>query len=307
MGRRATLNAKKRNRRIVTISIVVAIIAVIVVLALIVNSINNDPYAVYINKPVDPSVLQDLTGVSDSTLTSVGLPSVVTAPTAITGTALTLNGKPEVLYIGGEYCPFCAIERWSMIIALSHFGNFSGLEYMQSSSTDTNPNTPTFTFFAANASAPFNFTSKYVAFVPVEEWDRAENPVRPPSTAEQALYTQYGACASTGETGIPFIDIANSYVVNCGAQFSLPQIAGDNWTQVATQLNTPSSAVAQAMDGGANSLITAICKVDGEQPASVCSQQYATVTLAAVSAGAVSGQQNLALLPQVREESRWTS
>jgi hypothetical protein len=303
MGRRATLNAKKRNRRIVTISIVAAIIAVIVVLALIVNSINNDPYAKYIDQPVDQSVLQALTGVSDQTLQAVGLPSSVTPPTAISGSALTLNGKPEVLYIGGEYCPFCAVERWGMIVALSHFGTFTGLEYMQSSATDTNPNTPTFTFAGSN----FNFTSKYIAFVPVEEWDRAENAVRPPSTAQQAIYTQYGSCPSTGETGIPFVDIANAYVVNCGAQFSLAQISGDNWTQVAPELNTASSPIAQAIDGAANSLITAICKVDGEQPTSVCSQSYATVTLAAVSAGAVSGQQNLALLPQVREESRWTS
>ncbi|MDA4137185.1 MAG: DUF929 domain-containing protein [Thaumarchaeota archaeon] len=305
MGRRATLNAKKRNRRIVTISIVAAIIAAIVVLILIVEA-SQPPPSPFIGQAVSSTIMQQLTGVSDSTLKSVGLPTAVTAPTAISGTALTLNGKPEVLYIGGEFCPFCAIERWSMIIALSHFGNFSGLEYMQSSSTDTNPNTPTFTF-AGNASVPFNFTSKYVAFVPVEEWDRSDAIRQTPTTSQQALYTQYGSCASTSQVGIPFIDVANSYVVNCGAQFSLPQIAGDNWTQVASQLNTPSSAVAQGMDGAANSLITAICKVDGEQPTSVCSQSYATVTLAAVSAGAVSGQQNLALLPQVREESRWTS
>jgi len=302
MGRRANINAKKRNRRIVTISIVVAIIAVVVVLALVVESLGSNPYSSYNLQPVSSTVMADITGVSDSTLASVMVPSSVTPPTAITANHLTSNGKPVVVYVGGEFCPFCAIERWSVIIALSHFGTFSGLEYMQSSSTDTNPNTPTFTFRSGNST----FTSNYVSFVPVEEWDRSDSVRQTPSATVQALYTQYGTCPSTNQIGIPFVDIANAYVVNCGAQFSLPQIAGDNWTQVASQLNTPSSTVAQAMDGAANTLITAICKVDGAQPASVCTQSYATVTLASTAVGAAAGQQNLVLLPQVREESRWT-
>jgi hypothetical protein len=302
MGRRAAVNARKRNRRIVTISIVVAIIAVVVVLALIVNASQSDPYSSYIGQPVSSTVLQQLTGVSNSTLAAVGLPTSVTPPVAANGSALTTGGKPEVVYVGGEFCPFCAVERWSMIIALSHFGNFTGLEYMQSSSTDTNPNTPTFTFASAN------FTSKYIVFLPIEEFDRSENVRQALNTTEQALVTQYDTCASTGTAdGIPFIDVANAYVVNCGAQFSLPQIAGDNWTQVSSQLDTAGSAAAQGMDGAANSLITAICKVDGEQPASVCTQSFATVTLGYVTPASSGGQQSLALLPQVREESRWTS
>ena len=112
MGRRATLNAKKRNRRIITISIVVVIIAAVVVLALIINS-TSDPNSKYIGLPVAPSVLQQITGVSDATLNALGVPSGVIPPSAITGTALTSGGKPEVLYIGGDFCPFCAVERWT--------------------------------------------------------------------------------------------------------------------------------------------------------------------------------------------------
>ena len=40
---------------------------------------------------------------------------------------LTSAGKPEVLYVATEYCPFCAAQSWPLIIALSHFGQFSGL------------------------------------------------------------------------------------------------------------------------------------------------------------------------------------
>ena len=52
----------------------------------------------------------------------------------------------------------------------------------------------------------------------------------------------------------------------------LPQIAGDNWTTGGLAAQHAQQPVAQEMDGAANSLITAICKVDGGQPASVCTQ-----------------------------------
>src|SRR5215471_17073708 len=38
------------------------------------------------------------------------------------GAPLTSGGKPEMLYIGAEYCPYCAAMRWSMAVALSRFG-----------------------------------------------------------------------------------------------------------------------------------------------------------------------------------------
>jgi hypothetical protein len=32
-----------------------------------------------------------------------------------------------MLYIGAEYCPYCAAERWPLVMALSKFGTFSNL------------------------------------------------------------------------------------------------------------------------------------------------------------------------------------
>jgi hypothetical protein len=312
LGRRATIRAKQRNRRIATISVVTMAIAAVLALVLIMEASSNvpgDQYSASIDQPVSPAVMQQITGVNDSTLSAIGLPRSVTPPATVTGSTLTLDAKPEILYIGGEYCPFCAVERWSLILALSHFGSFSGLEYMQSSSTDTNPNTPTFTFASAT------YTSPYISFVPVEELNRAGQTIATLTANESSLFSQYGMCAATGGSGgIPFIDIANAYMVNCGAQFSLPQIAGESWTQVASQLNTPNSTVAQEIDGAANTLVTAICKVDGGQPSSVCSQLFASLTMdgytASASSSATAGPQDPAalilLLPQITVESRWT-
>ena len=129
---------------------------------------------------------------------------------------------------------------------------------------------------------------------------------------ESSVYSKYGTCAANGEGGgIPFVDIANAYIVNCGAQFSLPQIAGYNWTQVSSQLNSPSSMIAQKIDGAANTLITVICKVDGGEPASICGQSFATLPLGYNMAASDSPlpvqQEIIATSPSVREEGlHWT-
>src|SRR6185437_5791132 len=67
------------------------------------------------------------TSVPTATLDKIGGGTTTSPPKTISGAALTSGGKPEVLYIGAEYCPYCAAERWAMVVALSHFGTLSGL------------------------------------------------------------------------------------------------------------------------------------------------------------------------------------
>ena len=115
MGRRAAIKARQRNRRILTIAVVVGIVAMVVVLTLIAEAdskVQGDQYSSSIGQPVSPSMLQELYGVSDSTLSAIGIPSSVTPPTPTKSVSplLTFDGKPEVLYIGGDFCPFCALE-----------------------------------------------------------------------------------------------------------------------------------------------------------------------------------------------------
>src|SRR4029077_18469251 len=50
-----------------------------------------------------------------------------------------------------------------------------------------------------------------------------------------------------------------------------------NWTQISVQLDNSTSPFALNIDGTANRLITAICKIDGGQPPDVCSQSFAQV------------------------------
>lgn len=177
----------------------------------------------------------------------------------VSGTALTgATGKPEIFYYGAEYCPYCAAERWSIIIALSRFGTFSGLTTTTSSSTDVFPNTVTFTFRGAT------YTSQYIDFRSVETTDRNQNPLQSPSAAEQQLVNKYDSGGS-----IPFVDFANKLAFN-GAMFQPDVIGGMSWLAVADSLKSPDSTQAKAIIGSANLITAAICKSLGDQPA-LCS------------------------------------
>ncbi len=178
----------------------------------------------------------------------------------IQGSALTgPNGRPEVFYYGAEFCPYCAAQRWPLIIALSRFGTFSGLQTTTSSSSDAFPNTPTFTFRNAT------YTSQYIDFRSVETTDRDRNPLQSPSAAEQQLVSQY----DPGGT-IPFIDVANRYAIT-GAMYSPDVLAGASWQTVADALKDPNSTRAKAIIGSANLMTAAICKANADQPGTVCS------------------------------------
>ncbi|HVB95395.1 MAG TPA: DUF929 family protein [Nitrososphaerales archaeon] len=272
MSRKVRGGARKRSNAVYIIPILVLVTAV-VGYYIFTQSGTTGSNSGLNGQPVSAAVLNDLSGVSTSTLNQVGKgASGINSPTSISGsTPLTLNGKPEVLYMGAEYCPYCAAERWSMIVALDKFGNFTGIEYMQSSSTDNLPSTPTYSFVHAT------YTSKYITFVTIEQQDRNYNSLQTATAQEDALLKSY----DSGGT-IPFVDFANSYAIT-SSQFSpaalrvggLATGAPYNWTQISPQLNNASSVFAQNVDGAANRIISAICKIDGNAPSSVCSQSLA--------------------------------
>jgi Domain of unknown function (DUF929) len=226
-------------------------------------------------------VVHDVTTVPASTLDTVGTGTFNGKVQAITGNpaTLTANGKPELLYMGAEYCPYCAANRWAMIVALSRFGTFSGLATVHSAVSDgagnqePYPDTPTFTFAHATYSSP------YLTFTPVELQTNIPDSstgsytnLQTPTSAQQALLTKYDAppyITSSQAGAIPFLDFGNKYV-SIGVSYSNQALAGLSWSQIASALSNPNSAVAKAVDGTANYFTAAICKMTGNQPASAC-------------------------------------
>ena len=68
---------------------------------------------------------------------------------------------------------------------------------------------------------------------------------------------------------IPFIDFGNHYMIE-GVSYNPGVLDGLSWATIATDLSNPSSPVAQAVDGTANYITAAICKITNNQPASAC-------------------------------------
>lgn len=182
-------------------------------------------------------------------------------------TLITHDGKPEILYIGAEYCPFCAAERWAMVIALMRFGSFSNLRLMTSSANvqEYSPSTPTFTFYNST------YTSNYISFVSVEETTNNYSTLQQPNASELALFSKYDP-----QGGIPFILFANKSIQVSSNYDPKSVLYGKNWSVIGSDLHNSSSVQAQAIIGSANLLTAEICETTNNTPSSVCSQQYVT-------------------------------
>jgi hypothetical protein len=275
--RAAHQRAQRRNRLLIAGGAIVVVVAV--VLALVLLQGGNSGSSSTAGGPAGPTgasltaLTDKVTSVPAATLDQVGGGTVTAPPTTISGAPLTSGGKPEMLYIGAEYCPYCAAERWGMIVALSRFGTFKGLATIRSAerngagTAEPFPLTATFTFLNAT------YTSKYLTFTSVEELtnipDKATGgytPLQTPTAAQQALIQKYDA-ANNG--AIPFIDYGNKFM-SVGASYNPGVLSGLSWTQIAGDLSTPSSAVAQGVLGTANYATAAICGLTGDQPATAC-------------------------------------
>ncbi len=241
------------------------------------SSTTGETLAKYDNVPLSQSALAELYPQS-STFSSIGIGAGSNYPHVVNATPVLYNGKPAVIYIGADYCPFCAAERWVLVIALSRFGNFSELHYMTSSASDVYPNTPTFTFYNSS------YYSPYISFVEVEETTNKLNAagtgypiLQVPAPLENATFYAFDQNASwlpqNERGGIPFIDFANYSVVD-GANYNPTIIDGMNWSTILANLDNTNSSTTQAIIGSANLLTAQICNIDNNQPASVCDQQY---------------------------------
>ena len=183
----------------------------------------------------------------------------VTGPSAKDG-----QGKPIITYVGAEYCPYCAAERWSLVMALARFGQFSSLQEMQSASDDAYPDTSTFTF------AGTDYSSQTIDFQSAELQDRFKRPFESPSATVSRVFTDYGKPPFSANTqAYPFLDIANMYVLNA-TSYSPELIQGLSWDQIATRLSNPEDPVTQAIVGNANYITAAICSATDNQPAAAC-------------------------------------
>ncbi|MHB8219668.1 MAG: DUF929 family protein [Acidimicrobiales bacterium] len=199
---------------------------------------------------------------------------------------LVVDGKPGILFMGDEWCPFCAAERWAIVAALSRFGTFGSLGSVTSSTSDVNPGTPSFSFDGAT------YTSAYVSFEGVELASTQTDSqgqyllLQVPTPTETRIVDTYESPTFLGPGwtpgSVPFLDVGNSAIF-AGSAYSPSLIAGKSAQQVAAGLSDVNLPATRAIVAAANLISAEICRTTGQQPASVCAS--AGVQAAAGSAG----------------------
>jgi hypothetical protein len=257
--RAARKRAEARRRFLAAAGAVAAVLAIVV--ALVAVKLTASPAHRTASESVAPAALvRQVTTVPAAALAGVspGQATTLLQQVKIPGPRLTLDGKPAIVFVSEESCPFCAAERWALTVALSHFGTWSQLGITKSSATDIYPNTATLSFRAAR------YRSAELTLSTTELTDNVGHLLQPQTALDARLIASYDVppyVNSVDQSGaVPFLDIGNRYIL-AGAQYNPQVLAGLSAAQIANQLSNPSSPVAQAIDGSANVIIAAIDQV----------------------------------------------
>jgi hypothetical protein len=267
---------KARNRRVLAAGAAVAVAIALAVFAGLASS-----SALHAN-PANSALAKLITEVTTvpenmSVAVTVGpgfplpTPTPIPMPAPVAGAPLREHGKPEVFYVAAEYCPYCGVENWPLIVALSRFGRFSGLATVRSADYPPFPPLDTWTFYGSS------YTSRYLAFVPFELRSNVlvsarDNPLgggnyrelQKLTAAQQAILDEHDQTRA-----IPFMDFGNR-VVQVGSAFSPTVLEQLTWDQIAATLRDPNSPVGQAILSAADSITAVICQLTGDRPARAC-------------------------------------
>jgi hypothetical protein len=220
------------------------------------------------------SIVEKVATIPPPVFHDVGAGGAGPVPVKLPGPVRTRNGKPLILYMGSEYCPYCATERWAIVAALSRFGTFHDVAITRSAGfPEAYPATPTFSFHGSS------YDSSYITFEGVELRSNQRDPsgvgftVRDVPTADQrAAMAQFDAppyVDAAGTSAIPFVDFADSFLIS-GSTYSPEVLQGRSFDEIAGAMADPSSPVSSGAIGSANLMTAAICIVTHDRPATVC-------------------------------------
>ena len=180
------------------------------------------------------------------------------------GEPLLDGGRPLVFFMGAEWCPFCASERWALVEATSRFGKWSGLGELSSrGGQDYFPSLPTYDLSGAT------YTSDYLSLRHKEVATVDGDPLQKLGSFEQRLVDGYDDAGS-----IPFLFAGGQsgrYTVELA--FSPGLLEGQSFASLreGVAADAPTPAV-EAIDGQADAITALICKLDGGRPAGVCAK-----------------------------------
>lgn len=266
---------RRRNQLLGVGGLGVVIIAVVVVVLVATLGSSNGP----LRTPATAADVQKITTVPMSTLVAA-IPEAnrLIQTCAATGgcsdqavaapsqpTTLAKNGKPTLLYIGAEFCPICATERWEMIMALSHFGTFSNLSTTHSAKDDGN--IPTWSFYKST------YTSQYLNFQTYEVQTNTHANLETPPANLVSLWSGFFG----GEEEFPFIDFNQKYVFST-EQLLDTSLEGSSFNDILGDVGNNSTSIGSQIDAAAAVFTHYLCGMTGNQPSDVCSAVSALPT-----------------------------
>jgi hypothetical protein len=223
----------------VVTSVSVGIVAIVLIIIVVINQAGGGN--VPTGTPISAVVASAIEHPSASVIQAVGSGRQSGEMVRLPGNTVLkdASGKPMIVYVGAEYCPFCAAERWSMAYWLSQFGTFKNLSEIKSSSSDVYPNTNTITFYKST------YTSSSIDFSFSETQDVNRNTLMTPTQQAAGLFVKYDTPPYTTQAqGFPFIDIGGLYALY-QTSYSPQLLANLTWDQIAAKLKNPSDPVTQ--------------------------------------------------------------
>lgn len=266
---------ERQQKQLITAAVAVVVVIIAVVIGLAIAS-RPDKSAASANPGADAAIAK-LSAIPAAAFDAAGKP---TEPNAIPkkldgGTVLKNGDKPEVVYVGAEFCPYCATERWSLVAALERFGNFSGLTTTRSA--DDEGDIPTVSFKGAT------YTSDYLSFRAVETQDRNHQPLEQIPSDIEPLFTKYDAppyVDAQSKGAIPWMFYGTHQTVGSGVPVQAFVGLSDDtaWAKIVEQMLTGKGDLGQPIMANANAITAQLCTLTGNQPADACTSKAVAET-----------------------------
>jgi len=267
---RARMKRRQLVRRLTILITFLVIIASIGVGAYLLSQVGSSSIDSYINVAVSSPNLAALQAASAQPYGPAPTATMRNAVQVYGGTAFVTDGKPTVVFVGGEFCQYCAVERWALIVALNRFGNLTGLHYMTSAADEGDY--ATFSFVGSS------YSSNFISFRPFEAADRSQAALQTVPSNYTTVWDNYGG-------GYPFMDFGNTYVLSASIIADPSIITGMNWTSIISNIQSGGSA-GQVILQAANTISAVICKITNNEPGSVCTANPIGSTSSLISAPA---------------------
>jgi biotin carboxyl carrier protein/thiol-disulfide isomerase/thioredoxin len=291
-SRRGSTRRPQQRSTAMTAAIFGTVLVVLAVLVIVLVSVTGGkgktPGLGFGMKSAPASVVTAISDVSPSAFAAAG--SVVGSSGPYTQGLSVLKkqpvlkegGKPLVLYVGSNYCPYCAATRWPLAVALARFGTFKNLKITASgqASTEPYPATNSLSFYHVTYESPyiaFSSTEQCTDIVSSSTTAAVEDcsgylPLENLTGTPLKIFAKYDFKpyqTAANEGGIPFIDFGNRLVED-GASMDPTILGGFSHAQIAASLNNPVASPGQTILVGANYYTAEICKMTGDKPGSVC-------------------------------------